>query len=519
LSNYQHLQRWYRHIASFKDTSLTMTTDTQSVDLPVKLLQILDQGGEFNSSELSSKLNIDHQLIVGAINSILAHEGVITTKIKQTKVYDLTEEGKEISETGSHEHKLLQLIGPDGLAQTEALGHSFGKIGVSKALEKRWISLDKKANPILLKRIVDSVTDEVQDQLKTILKGELLDGDSIKKLKGRKLIIEKTINAFVVSKGPSFTLKLDKPEVELTADMLASGEWKTKPFKQYNFNAQGIQPSSGCLHPLLKVRAEFRDIFFQMGFSEMPTNHFVESSFWNFDALFQPQQHPARDAHDTFFLSDPAISTEFPMDYLGKVKTVHSKGGFGSIGYGYNWKIEEAQKNVLRTHTTAVSARQLYLLAKNGYRSSKMFSIDRVFRNENLDATHLAEFHQVEGVIAERNLSLGHVIGLFTEFFRKCGIENLRFKHTYNPYTEPSMEIYAYHDKLAKWVEIGNSGLFRPEMLLPMGLPADVNVAGFGLSLERPTMIRYDIRDIRKLFGHKTDLAAYRTSICRLEKY
>lgn len=114
-----------------------------------------------------------------------------------------------------------------------------------------------------------------------------------------------------------------------------------------------------------------------------------------------------------------------------------------------------------------------------------MFSIDRVFRNETLDATHLAEFHQVEGVVAERNLSLGHVIGLFTEFFKKCGIENLKFKPTYNPYTEPSMEIFAYHEGLKKWVEIGNSGLFRPEMLLPMGLPPDVNVAGFGLSLER----------------------------------
>lgn len=182
---------------------------------------------------------------------------------------------------------------------------------------------------------------------------------------------------------------------------------------------------------------------------------------------------------------DPVISTDFPADYLERVKTVHATGGYGSIGYEYDWKIEEAQKNVLRTHTTAVSARQLYQLAQNPFRPAKMFSIDRVFRNETLDATHLAEFHQVEGVVAERNLSLGHVIGLFTEFFRKCGIENLRFKPTYNPYTEPSMEIFAYHDGLNKWVEIGNSGLFRPEMLLPMGLPPDVNVAGFGLSLER----------------------------------
>nr|CRZ24788.1 Bm10312 [Brugia malayi] len=154
-------------------------------------------------------------------------------------------------------------------------------------------------------------------------------------------------------------------------------------------------PTGGHLHPLMKVRNEFRQIFFQMGFVEMPTNRYVESSFWNFDALFQPQQHPARDAHDTFFLSDPEKSFSFPEDYLQRVKNVHTEGGYGSKGYNYDWKLEEAQKNVLRTHTTAVSAHQLYKLAKKGFKPTKMFSIDRVFRNETLDATHLAEFHQV----------------------------------------------------------------------------------------------------------------------------
>jgi len=252
----------------------------------------------------------------------------------------------------------------------------------------------------------------------------------------------------------------------------------------------------------------------------METNRYVESSFWNFDALFQPQQHPARDSHDTFFISEPAISTSFPEDYLERVKKVHSSGGYGSLGYQYDWKREEAQKNVLRTHTTAITAKRLYEIAQQGeFKPLKMFSIDRVFRNETLDATHLAEFHQVEGVVADRNLSLAHTIGLFTEFFRKCGIENLRFKPTYNPYTEPSMEIFAYHNGLKKWVEIGNSGIFRPEMLLPMGLPADVNVAGFGLSLERPTMIRYGINNIRELFGHRIDLEmVYRNPMCRLDK-
>ena len=123
------------------------------------------------------------------------------------------------------------------------------------------------------------------------------------------------------------------------------------------------------------------------------------------------------------------------------------------------------------------------------FHPAKFFSIDRVFRNETLDATHLAEFHQIEGLVADRGLTLGDLIGIIYAFFKKLGIEKLRFKPAYNPYTEPSMEIFSYHEGLKKWVEIGNSGVFRPEMLLPMGLPEDVNVIAWGLSLERYIVI------------------------------
>jgi len=149
----------------------------------------------------------------------------------------------------------------------------------------------------------------------------------------------------------------------------------------------------------------------------------------------------------------------------------------------------------------------------------KYFSIDRVFRNEALDATHLAEFHQIEGLIADYNLTLGNLMGILGEFFERLGIKNLRFKPAYNPYTEPSMEIFSYHEGLKKWVEIGNSGVFRPEMLLPMGLPPGVCVIAWGLSVERPTMIKYKIKNIRDLVGHKLNLDFVETNpICRLDK-
>lgn len=188
--------------------------------------------------------------------------------------------------------------------------------------------------------------------------------------------------------------------------------------------------------------------------------------------------------------------------------------------YQYDWKVSEAQKLILRTHTTAISSNMLYLLAQEQpFRPAKYFSIDRVFRNETVDATHLAEFHQVEGLIADRNLTLGDLIGFLNAFFQKMGVTELRFKPAYNPYTEPSLEIFSYHHGLQRWVEVGNSGMFRPEMLRPLGLPEDVRVIAWGLSLERPTMIKYGIDNIRELLGHKVDLEMVRKNpICRLDK-
>lgn len=146
----------------------------------------------------------------------------------------------------------------------------------------------------------------------------------------------------------------------------------------------------------------------------MPTSQFVESGFWNFDTLFVPQQHPARDLQDTFYISDPQAAQDPPSEYYQRVATVHEKGGYDSIGYRAPWSDADSHKLLLRTHTTARSAYMLHKVAsrKEGFKPVKMFSIDRVFRNEATDATHLAEFHQVEGVVADYGLTLGDLIGL-----------------------------------------------------------------------------------------------------------
>ncbi|XP_058797726.1 phenylalanine--tRNA ligase alpha subunit [Phymastichus coffea] len=486
-----------------------------------KILDYLSKHDEADSLDLAKHFNVDHQKIIGTIKSLENFKDLLKVEANSHKEWILTEEGQHVLEKGSHEAAVYNAIPPDsvGVKQVDILSKvPFAKVGLSKAIAASWVELIKNGSDTFIKRKVDSISDDIQRNLKEL---QTLSDDSKKEYKKRKLIKENIIKILVIQKGPSFSTKIEKAEADLTAELLVNDAWKNKKFKPINLDALGTPLDVGHLHPLLKVRTEFRKIFLEMGFQEMPTNNYVENSFWNFDALFQPQQHPARDAHDTFFISDPALSASFPEDYLERVKKVHSEGGYGSQGYRYYWKIEEAQKNLLRTHTTAVSARMLYKLMKQGkFKPVRYFSIDRVFRNETLDATHLAEFHQVEGVVADYNLTLGDLIGILHEFFNKLGITKLEFKPAYNPYTEPSMEIFCFHEGLGKWIEIGNSGIFRPEMLLPMGLPENVNVIAWGLSLERPTMIKYGLNNIRDLVGPKVDLQMVQDNpLCRLDKY
>ncbi|KAK5649186.1 hypothetical protein RI129_000215 [Pyrocoelia pectoralis] len=494
------------------------------VELTERILHHLSENSETSTLNLAKIYNEDHQKIIGALKSIQANGDLISAEPQSQKNYELTEEGLAVAAKGSHEALIYNAVPENGIEQSDLMKIPNAKVGFSKAMSAGWILVDKSGPKPLVKRKVDEIVDTVQNHLNSIASGDFtVLSDALKQeYKKRKLLQEVVVKSFLLRKGSEFSLSLRKLETDLTTEMLTTGSWKDLHFKDYNLDALGARLECGYLHPLLKVRTEFRQIFLEMGFSEMPTNNFVESSFWNFDALFQPQQHPARDAHDTFFVSDPKTTDNdnFPMDYLNKVKKVHSTGGYGSQGYGYDWKIEEASKNLLRTHTTAVSARMLYQVAKEEkFKPVKFFSIDRVYRNETLDATHLAEFHQVEGVIADYDLTLGNLIAVLSEFFRKLGITELEFKPAYNPYTEPSMEIFCFHKGLGKWIEIGNSGVFRPEMLLPMGLPEDVRVIAWGLSLERPTMIKYGYNNIRDLVGPKVDLEMiHMTPICRLDK-
>lgn len=503
-----------------------MSTDE---DLVGQVLQLISDREKLSTLEIAEILQVDHQRAVGCIKSIVAQVSSTSNSFlkvtqKEYKKLDLTPEGNIVLENGSHEARLFKELikkreaGIDQPALLKALpDQSMAKVGFSKAMANGWIQIDKESK--LVKARVNSIQDNVQELIQNISKLSIneegkIDTKAVNELKKRKLVVENIVKYMTVEKDIDFTLTIDKPETDLTTEILQSGEWKNKKFKEYNFNSLGVISERGHLHPLLKVREQFRQIFLEMGFAEMPTNNFVESSFWNFDALIVPQAHPARDSQDTFFISEPNQSEKLiDRKLVQRTKLSHegNKDGSWPKGYQYEWSEKESCKNVLRTHTTAVTARILYNIAQE-YRKtgelkpSKFFSIDRVFRNETLDATHLAEFNQVEGVVLDKDLTLGDLMGILKAFFEKLGIERLRFKPAYNPYTEPSMEIFSFHSGLNKWVEVGNSGVFRPEMLSALGLPDNSTAIAWGLSLERPTMIKYKIDNIRELVGHKVNL-------------
>ena len=377
-----------------------------------------------NTLDFSAERGVVHADLVGALRSLEALE-MVTLENQEVERWRLSDEGKEYSISDLPEVQVLKFVKAHAGCTSDALNAALGaaaKIGMGAAMKAGFIRMDKATNTIAVGEKAEAEYPASSALSQLVKFGDNADASAVEnaipksildELKKRKLAAKTKVVFYRVSKGPNFSTEIKKLETALTVEMVQkSAAWKSVNFKQYNLNALGADIAGGSLHPLLKVRAEIRKILVNMGFEEMPTNRYMESSFWNFDSLFQPQQHPARDAHDTFFIESPARATEIPKDYLERVKAMHETGGAGSIGWRYDWSEEESRKNILRTHTTAVSARVLYEIgqeyAKTGkFRPRKCFSIDRVFRNESLDATHLAEFHQVEGFVVDYGLNLG----------------------------------------------------------------------------------------------------------------
>ena len=359
----------------------------------------------------------------------------------------------------------------------------------------------------LLKQLALDVT------LTTARIGALGLSDGLLLLQGRDdLVTKRRRKARTLSLTPAgATLKSGgiEPAVEvnqLTPEILASGKWREATFRKYDPALATAPKYPGKEHPLQRVIQEIRQAFFEMGFEEVasPT---VDTAFWVFDALFQPQDHPAREMQDTFYVAEPKHgrlpgegrqtpdALRLTPDLVERVKRTHENGGdTGSTGWRYKWDIEKARQLVLRTHTTSASIRAL---AANPKPPRKVFCIGKTFRREATDQTHQAEFMQIDGIIIDEQATLATLFGTLEAFYKKMGAEEVRFRPSFFPYTEPSAEVFAKMGNLG-WIEMCGSGVFRPEVTRPLGCKAPVLAWGGGV--ERIAMLRYGLDDIRKLY-------------------
>ena len=434
----------------------------------------------------------------------LQSKGLVKTSENIIKEYEITEEGEKFLKEGLPEKRILKDVEK---IEIETLEKKFGKkdvsISIGWALRKGWCRIEKNEKNYLI--ITEKGKEEIkkkqpeEEALEKIVKKDFnIDEKIIKVLKRREAIKEKEKVEriiYLTDKGWEIVkkgIKIEEEISQLTPEIIRSGKWKKVKFRKYDIKAFAPSIYPGKLHPLTQLIEKIRRIFSEMGFKEI-RGSYVESCFWNMDALFIPQDHPARDMQDTFYCKKPD-KIDIDDELIEKIARVHENGGMtGSIGWRYKFNKEEAKKALLRTHTTVNTIRYL---ANNPVPPAKVFSIERVFRRENIDSTHLPEFHQIEGIVYEKDANFCMLKGILKEFYTRMGFKKIRFRPSYFPYTEPSLEIEV--EWQGKWIELGGAGIFRPEVTIPFGIKEPV--LAWGLGLERMAMILLGLNDIRMLY-------------------
>ncbi len=378
-------------------------------------------------------------------------------------------------------------------------------VGAGWLKRRGWGNITKEDGQTVLtishkgKKALDNF-EEDEIALEKLRKGERIDPNIGKILKSRKAVkeIEKVERSAELTdegrKVVEMGIEIKEEISQLTPEIIRSGRWKEVEIRKYDVHAFAPAVYGGKSHPLSRMIDEIREIFLEMGFTEIEGDY-VQSAFWDMDALFMPQDHPAREMQDTFYLEYPEkVEIDMP-EYIEKVKAVHENGAGISKGWGYKWSLEEAQKGMLRTHTTVNTVRYLAEGHKPPFR---VMSIGRVFRREAIDSTHLPEFHQIEGIACEKGANLRMLIGLLKEFYSRMGFEEIRVRPAYFPYTEPSLEVEVMFN--GKWLELGGAGIFRPEVTETFGI--EYPVLAWGLGLERLAMLRLGLKDLRDLYNN-----------------
>ena len=293
------------------------------------------------------------------------------------------------------------------------------------------------------------------------LQADGIDPARVQKLLGKRAELakikqrtERTYQLTAAGKTALANLQVVRERNTLSSEDLETGNWREITLRPYDVTlpARDVYPAK--LHPLRKIMEETRRAFLEMGFHEV-VSPMVESAFWNFDALFQPQDHPARDMQDTFYMLHPE-SAEMPdAKIVDAVKRVHEYGGdTGSEGWGYQFRTAVSQQVVLRTHTTAATIRAL---SKHPDPPGKFFCVGWTFRNETISFKHLPVFHQVDGIIIDEEANLASLLGTLQAFYSKMGFGRVKFKPAFYPYTAASSFIWNLAANGSKWVARASS--------------------------------------------------------------
>lgn len=314
-----------------------------------------------------------------------------------------------------------------------------------------------------------------------------------------ELIEKKEIHIKLTEKARALTSHSPKYQELLehvTPEMIKEGV--KKKFRQYDIIAPVPRISGGKKNIVQSEIDRAKRIWLDLGFKEM-NGRMTDSAFWVFDALFTAQDHPVREMQDTFYLKKMHASLP-DKKIVDQVKKAHEKGLAGSKGWDYVWSEEQAERVVLRTHTTSLSARTLAALQEKDM-PAKYFAIGKAFRNETVDWSHGFEFFQTEGIVVDESVTFRDLLGLLELFYKKMGFSKLRFRPSFFPYTEPSVEIDVFHEQKGKWFELGGAGMFRPEVTAPL-LGSTKQVLAWGQGLDRMIMDLYQIQDLRELYAN-----------------
>lgn len=250
--------------------------------------------------------------------------------------------------------------------------------------------------------------------------------------------------------------------------------------------------AKGRLHPISIAIREIADIFFRMGFG-IAYGPELEDEWHNFTSLNVPAGHPSRDMQDTFWLSPQTV---LPAQAGADLTQINADEERTRVS---------PKKLLLRTHTTSVTMRKLEELAKTGLTEMRMINPGKVFRNEATDMTHEAQFYQLDGfaVGPTGTVTLANLKATLERFYREYlgARARVRFRPSYFPFTEPSVEVDAWFQspgKEGKWLEMCGGGMVHPLVLKNAGLdPEKIQGFAWGGGLERLIMVKYGIPDVR----------------------